>query len=149
MRMRILSYKNNFMLRNSVLLFSILSLIFLSSCGKKEDAISTDLIEKSTTIKFEKDMMDFGTLTSGEVVTSSFKFKNTGKNDLIISSVTANCGCAIADYPKNPIKPNGEGQITVRYDSEGSSGIRIMKEISVLANTTPSTTRLRITADVN
>lgn len=138
------------MLKKSVLLFTVvLSVALVISCNKKNNEISTDLIENSTSIKFEKDLIDFGTLNSGEVVTSSFKFKNTGKNDLIISSVTANCGCTVADYPRNPIKPNEEGQITVRYDSEGSSGIRIMKEISVLANTTPSTTRLRITADVN
>lgn len=144
------NYSINYMLRKSILLFLVvLSVFFFMSCNKKDNTITTDLIENSTSVKFEKDIIDFGTLTSGEVVTCSFKFKNTGKNDLIISSVTANCGCTVADYPRNPIKPNTEGQITVRYDSEGSSGIRIMKEISVLANTTPSTTRLRITADVN
>lgn len=126
----------------------ILSLIIVS-CSKKEKEVTADLIENSTFIKFEKDFIDFGKLTSGEVVTCSFKFKNTGKNDLIISSVTANCGCTVADYPRKPISPNKEGQITVRYDSDGSSGIRITKEVSVLANTTPATTKLRIAADVN
>ncbi len=135
-------------IRKGILALAVLGVFFVS-CGKKESKINADLIENATSIKFEKDMIDLGSLTAGEVVTCSFKFKNTGKNDLIISAVSANCGCAVADYPKNPIKPNEEGQVTVRYDSDGSSGIRIMKEISVLANTTPSTTKLRITADVN
>jgi len=115
---------------------------------KDKEKITASLIENGTTIKFEKDFIDFGKLTDGEVVTCSFKFKNTGKNDLIISSVTANCGCTVADYPRDPIAPNKEGQITVRYDSKGSSGFRIQKQVSVLANTSPSTTRLRIAADV-
>lgn len=133
--------------------FIIIAVLVLSvtffSCNKKENIVSADLIENSTSIKFDKDFIDLGKLTSGEVVTCSFKFKNTGKHDLIISFVTANCGCAVADFPREPISPNQEGQITVRYDSEGSAGIRITKEISVLANTSPSTTKLRIAADVN
>jgi hypothetical protein len=38
--------------------------------------------------------------------------------------------------------------ISVRYDSEGSSGMRITKEITVNANTTPAKTKLKIMADV-
>ncbi|MFA7081429.1 MAG: DUF1573 domain-containing protein [Bacteroidales bacterium] len=121
----------------------------LGSCSKKENKISAGLIENSTSISFEKDFIDLGKLTSGEIVTCSFKFKNTGKHDLIISAVTANCGCAVADFPREPLSPNQEGQVTVRYDSDGSAGIRITKEISVLSNTSPATTKLRIAADVN
>ena len=75
----------------------------LGSCSKKQNKISADLIENSTSISFEKDFIDLGKLTSGEIVTCSFKFKNTGKHDLIISAVTANCGCAVADFPRREI----------------------------------------------
>ena len=133
-----------------VLVVLVISLsVSLGSCSKKENIITADLIENSTSINFEKDFIDLGRLTSGEIVTCSFKFKNTGKHDLIISAVTGNCGCTIADFPREPILPNQEGQITVRYDSDGSAGIRITKEVSVLSNTSPATTKLRISADVN
>lgn len=139
------------MFKNSFLkLIIVLALFFgFISCSKDKEQITASLIENSTSIKFEKDLIDFGKLTSGEVVTCSFKFKNTGKNDLIISSVTGNCGCTVADYPRTPISPGSEGQITVRYDSEGTNQFRVVKEVSVLANTTPATTKLRIVADVN
>ncbi len=130
-----------------VVLSAIAITLFYSS--KDKDKITASLIENGTVIKFEKDFIDFGKLTEGEIATCSFKFKNVGKSDLIISSVTANCGCTVADYPREPIAPGKEGQITVRYDSEGSAGIRIQKQVSVLANTSPSTTTLRIAADVN
>jgi len=131
-----------------LILFAIL-LLGLGSCAKKENKISANLIENSTSINFEKDFIDLGKLSSGEIVTCSFKFKNTGQYDLIISAVTANCGCAIADYPREPIPPGEEGQITVKYDSDGSAGIRITKEVSVLSNTNPATSKLRIAADVH
>lgn len=131
----------------NILLVSIITLS-LSSCKKNESKINADLIENTTLIKFEKELIDFGRLTDGERVTCSFKFVNSGKNDLIISSVSGNCGCTVADYPKEPIAPGAEGQITVTYDSSNSSGMRISKEVSVLANTSPSTTKLRIVAEV-
>ncbi|MDR0972107.1 MAG: DUF1573 domain-containing protein [Bacteroidales bacterium] len=140
--------RSNF--RNIIFLFCC---IFITSCffscNKSSDQVSTSLVENTTSIKFSKDFIDFGEINSGEIVTCSFKFKNTGKNDLIITSVSANCGCTVADYPREKIKPQGEGQITVRYDSKGSMGIRISKEIYVLANTLPPTTKLRIAADIN
>jgi hypothetical protein len=139
------------MSKNRYLTLIVITALFFSfvSCSKNKQQVTASLIENSTSIKFEKDLIDFGKLSSGEVVTCSFKFKNTGKNDLIISSVTGNCGCTVADYPRTPIAPNQEGQITVRYDSEGTNQFRVVKEISVLANTTPATTKLRIVADIN
>lgn len=131
----------------NILLVSILTLS-LYSCKKEESKINAGLIENTTSIKFEKELIDFGRLTDGERVTCSFKFVNSGKSDLIISSVSGNCGCTVADYPKEPIAPGAEGQITVTYDSSNSSGMRISKEVSVLANTSPSTTKLRIVAEV-
>lgn len=127
----------------------LVSISFItSSCQKKEPKIGSNLIENTTIIKFEREIIDFGKLNDGEKVTCSFKFKNAGDSDLIISSVSANCGCAVADYPREPISPGKEGQITVTYDSSNSSGLRITKEISVLTNTTPSTTKLFVVADV-
>ncbi|MDY0054084.1 MAG: DUF1573 domain-containing protein [Bacteroidales bacterium] len=122
--------------------------LVVTSCKKEDKKINANLIENTTIIKFEREIVDFGKLNDGEKVTCSFKFKNAGKSDLIISSVSANCGCTVADYPREPISPGEEGQITVTYDSSNSSGLRISKEISVLTNTTPPTTTLRVVADI-
>ena len=47
------------MLRKSILLFAIvLSVFFLMSCNKKDNTITTDLIENSTSVKFEKDIIE-------------------------------------------------------------------------------------------
>lgn len=99
-------------------------------------------------ITFEKDFHDFGTLTSGEKVTYSFKFKNTGKSMLVISSVTTSCGCTISDYPKQPIKPGEGGTVDVSFDSEGRHGLQ-NKSVTVFSNTQPPTCILRIKASVN
>ncbi len=98
-------------------------------------------------IAFEKDFHDFGKLMAGEKVTYSFKFKNTGKAMLIISTVTTSCGCTISDYPREPIKPGEGGSVDVSFDSEGKHGIQ-NKTITVLSNTQPPTNQLRIQSTV-
>lgn len=98
-------------------------------------------------LSFEKDFHDFGKLISGEQVTYSFKFKNTGKSLLIISNVSTSCGCTVSAFPKQPIKPGDGATIDVSFDSEGRHGLQ-SKTITVFTNTQPPTTTLRIQSQV-
>lgn len=137
----------------------VLSLLILAACNRGEKAADVDLIknpnsaqgynesESMPKIAFECDMHDFGQLMAGENISYSFKFTNTGNADLIISSCDASCGCTVADYPHERIAPGKTGYITVTFKSAGMSGQQ-MKEVTVLSNTQPARTKLRITATV-
>lgn len=137
-------------MRKSFLIVLLVNFVFLSSCSKSEgeQKIDSSVIENMTVIKFEKKELDFHLVEEGEVVQGSFVFTNEGKYPLVIYDVNTSCGCTVADYPKGEIAPGEQGTISVKYDSEGSSGMRISKEITVNANTTPAKTKLRIIADV-
>lgn len=126
------------------------SLILFVSCSKTEDkkTIDASVIENMTVIKFDKKELDFKYVEAGEVVQGSFVFTNEGKYPLVIYEVNTSCGCTVADYPKGEIAPGEQGTISVKYDSEGASGMRITKDVTVNANTTPAKTKLRIIADV-
>lgn len=105
--------------------------------------VDTDL----PVIEFENDFYDFGKIIQGEKVSYSFKFKNIGKSDLIISRVTSSCGCTVGDFPKVPVKPGESNTIEVKFDSEGRRGFQ-SKSITVLSNAQPSTNILRIKSEV-
>ncbi|GAB4284661.1 MAG: DUF1573 domain-containing protein [Marinilabiliales bacterium] len=90
---------------------------------------------------------DFGVIIQGEQVTHVYKFKNTGKSDLVISNVKASCGCTVPTYDKEPIKPGETGKIEIVFNSTGRSG-KQHKTITVLANTQPNKIELGFTADV-
>ena len=137
-------------MRKSFLVVLLVNFVFLSSCSKSEgeQKIDSSVIENMTVIKFEKKELDFHLVEEGEVVQGSFVFTNEGKYPLVIYDVNTSCGCTVADYPKGEIAPGEQGTISVKYDSEGSSGMRISKEVTVNANTTPAKTKLRIIADV-
>jgi hypothetical protein len=98
-------------------------------------------------ISFENDLHDFGKIKSGERVTFAFKFKNTGKSDLVISNVSTSCGCTVSSYPKEPIKAGEESTIDISFNSDGKHGLQ-SKSITVYSNTEPATSTLRIQASI-
>ena len=98
-------------------------------------------------ISFNNTEHDFGKLIQGEKVVHIFKFTNKGNADLIVSSVSASCGCTASKYTKEPIKPGAEGKLEVTFNSEGQRGIQ-NKTITVITNGKPQTTILRLKAQV-
>ncbi|MBK8487548.1 MAG: DUF1573 domain-containing protein [Bacteroidetes bacterium] len=92
---------------------------------------------------FERDIHDFGEIIQGEIATTEFKFSNTGKSDLIIASARASCGCAVPEYPKEPIKPGESGVIKVSYNSEGRKDA-FNKTVTITANTIPNENRIKV-----
>ncbi|HKH63178.1 MAG TPA: DUF1573 domain-containing protein [Flavitalea sp.] len=120
----------------------ILSVLFFACknadqpVGKGSPASSTAGSDSSnlTTIQWIDSIKNLGRITEGQKVQVSFRFKNTGNKPLIIQSVRPGCGCTVADYPKEPIAPGGEGEITGSFDSHGRENLQ-RKEIAVIANT--------------
>jgi len=142
-------------------LLAVLILLIFFSCNRQNSSndlpagvVSNPNTADGTTnkdalpvISFEKDFHDFGKLISGEQVTYSFKFKNTGKSLLIISNVSTSCGCTVSSFPKQPIKPGEGATIDVSFDSEGKHGLQ-SKTITVFTNTQPPNATLRIQSQV-
>lgn len=91
----------------------------------------------------ESTEFDFGIVSEGDIVNHKFKFKNTGQSPLVIDKATASCGCTVPDWPKHPIGVGETGEIKVRFDTKGKPNQQI-KTISIMANTEPTLTRLRI-----
>ena len=142
-------------------LFPILIMALLTSCGgtTEEDVLNMDLIDNPTTanqevdesklphFEFVEEVKEFGTISQGEIVSTSFKFKNVGQSDLIISSAQGSCGCTVPEWPKEPIKPGGEGVINVKFDSNGKQGMQ-NKTVTLVANTIPNTMVIAIKGEV-
>ncbi len=141
------------------IILSLLIIVSLVSCETKESKLDTSLVNNPSSadgvkkgnnvpaIKFEKTEHDFGKILQGEQVSYTFKFKNVGDAPLIITNIEKTCGCTSPDYSNEPIKPGGEGKITITYDSKGHKGFQ-NKRLVVKANTNPSETILRIKAQV-
>jgi hypothetical protein len=100
-----------------------------------------------TTVTFEKYEHDFGNIKQDSENPYVFKFTNTGTEPLIIESATGSCGCTVPDYPKHPIAPGETSEIKVEY-KPGKQENAQTKTVTVIANTEPKETQLRIKANV-
>jgi len=141
------------------IILSVSTAILLAACGGDDNKISTNDININASangtqnagslpvIEFEEEVHDFGKITQGEKVSFSFKFKNTGKSNLLISSAQASCGCTVPKPPKDPLAPGATDKIDVTFDSNGKSG-KFDKQVTVITNCDPNTKVLKITGEI-
>ena len=103
---------------------------------------------KITTIQWiDGTKKDFPKITEGETLNVTFHFKNTGTKPLVISQVTAGCGCTIPEQPTKPYAPGETGEIKATFNSSGKVGPN-SKPINVFANLDPAMTTLYFNVEV-
>jgi len=107
----------------------------------KRDSLYSEMTPK-------QEVYDFGQLKQGDIVEHVFEITNTGNIDLMIERVVAKCGCNVVDFPKGAIKPGEVAKIKVTFDTAGLQG-KIVKSVTVVANSFPPSKRLVVTAEVN
>lgn len=140
----------------------LVALYSFSSCKSKTDGnsqVSTDLVNNPASasgtedadnvpvMTLESEAHEFGKVTEGEKISYSFKFKNTGKTDLIISDAKGSCGCTVPTWSKDPIAPGASGLVDITFDSRGKSGMQ-HKTVTLITNAIPNTKVLTITGEV-
>ncbi|MFO7723357.1 MAG: DUF1573 domain-containing protein [Bacteroidales bacterium] len=83
-------------------------------------------------IVFDQVIYDFGTIKKNADGTCTFHFANKGEGPLVITKVTASCGCTVPSYPKEPILPGQSSGVKVAYNTK-NVGV-FTKTISVSTN---------------
>lgn len=139
------------------LLFAGAALSMLFACNnpsqKSDESGDSTAYETSSNtagtgkITFESDVFDFGTIKEGEVVEHTFKFKNEGKEPVILAQVTASCGCTTPSYTVDPILPGKEGDIKVSFNSAGQPGVQ-QKIVTVSSNAENAVTTVQLKGTV-
>ncbi len=151
-------------MKTKLITLSLLSFVtLLFSCSNnavdENGKINTDVVnnprsandgaedDKLPLMTFETETHDFGKIMEGEKISYSFKFKNTGEANLIISDARGSCGCTVPTYPKEPVEPGKDGLIEVTFNSEGKSG-KQNKTVTLITNGIPNTKVITITGEV-
>jgi hypothetical protein len=97
-------------------------------------------------ITFDKLVHEFGPITDTREHPASFRFTNTGTETLIISKISATCGCTVPKLERRQFQPGESDTIAVTFDPRGRSG-DTDKFISVVTNARPvAVIKLRINA---
>lgn len=152
-----------------------LALVLASSCAPKDDqaakiqaledkiaqlensntAVSPVNAQSATTadpstlgsFQFAEEEYDFGNINEGQVVEHIFNFTNNGQAPLVISNITASCGCTSPEWTKTPVNPGEKGFVKVVFNSTAKSGAQA-PTVTIQANTNPTVSRLRMKGSV-
>ena len=128
---------------------------FLFSCDIRHTKTKQDVtavsnavgFKDSTSVQMIDSVYNFGKITEGDKVEYNFRFRNTGKNPLIITAATASCGCTVPEKPDEPVKPGETGFLKVVFNSKGKMG-DIHKEVDVTSNAYPGFPKLALIGEV-
>ena len=127
--------------------YTLFTLVIFTIIACKSNSTESATIVKEATIDTTKytsvewlddTIQEMGKIIEGQEVEVAFRFKNVGQYPLIVSNVSAQCGCTIPETPKEPIAPGEEGIIKAKFNSANRGGSLNSKEVYVDANTIPS-----------
>lgn len=116
----------------------------------EDDQTKRDLEVKKipkTTMEVPDTKFNFGTMKEGDKVRHTWKVRNTGAQPLMIANVQTSCGCTAPFYPKEPILPGKEGEVTLEFNSDGKKD-HVIKNALIIANTDNSPFSIGFEADV-
>lgn len=100
-----------------------------------------------TSIKFDKEVYDFGECVEGDKITKVIEFTNTGKLPLVIEQAYGSCGCTVPTYDKEPVQPGKKGKLQIQFDSSHKVGANT-KSVMIQANTNPPVTSVNFSIKV-
>jgi hypothetical protein len=128
----------------NLFLFVLIATSFIACKNSAASKVKEENVEKAKErdlksvllpiASFDKKIHDYGMITEGDVVSTSFVVTNTGKSDLLIRDAKATCGCTIPVWPKKPIPPGSSGKIEVKFNSRGKKN-KQSKTITLTTNT--------------
>jgi archaellum component FlaG (FlaF/FlaG flagellin family) len=122
-------------------LFEIVLLLFLSFPGIL-------IAQEKAELYIGESTHDFGAIAEADGLAShTFIIKNTGADPLVITRVTASCGCTRPDWTKSPIEPGSSGEVTISYNPKGRPG-PFLKSVSVVSNAKNKRTLLYVKGNV-
>lgn len=112
----------------------------------EEEARQREEAKNVTTLKFDKEVHDFGDIASGSENHCEFRVTNTGDKPLTIFNVGASCGCTTPKKPEKPIPPGKSDVIEVTFKPSSSGPSE--KTVTVQANTNPRVSVVKVKANV-
>lgn len=140
------------MFKKVLFMTSIIATIASCDVRKKDKQAGTDVLKQEqvkdpATVQVIDSAYDFGKIAEGENVEFNYRFKNNGTNPLIITNVSASCGCTVPEKPEAPIMPGEIGFIKVKFNSDGRVG-QAHKTVTVMSNANPGFPPLQLTGEV-
>lgn len=70
-----------------------------------------------SSLQWNETVHDFGKIKQNDPGTVTFTAKNITSAPVIITQARSSCGCTVAEYTKEPIKPGESGSVKATYNT--------------------------------
>ena len=122
----------------TLIAFGVLLTGFLGCSSTPEEKA----VDRGQEIWFEEVLHDYGEIEKDGDGSWSFVFTNLGEKPFVINRVRSTCGCAVPEWPREPIEPGASGEITVIYNTKTTG--TFLKSIIVYSTAANSPVKLQI-----
>jgi hypothetical protein len=68
-------------------------------------------------IVWNETVHDFAKVKQNDPAEVTFTFKNNGQAPVVVTAARSSCGCTVAEYTKEPVKPGASGTVKATYNS--------------------------------
>lgn len=106
-------------------IFAAVALFFgLAVNAQEGGSVVPNIDPNASEMKFETEVIDYGTVKYDANGVREFKIKNVGRSPLTISNVQGQCGCTATTidgkpgWPQEPILPGKTASVKVKYDTK-------------------------------
>jgi len=134
----------------SLIIFSLAGLLLLASVPDFSTKSKGENFWSKTEdeITVNKTVYDFGNVKeNGGNVSAIFTVTNNTKAPILLTYVSASCGCTVPTWTKDPIEPGNTGLVTATYNPLGRPG-PFDKTVTILTNGNPERITVRIKGTV-
>jgi hypothetical protein len=132
--------------------YSLFLLFGFTIAAMAQESVIPNPDPNAPDMKFESEVIDYGTIDYDANGVREFKFTNIGKAPLTITAVTAECGCTTTTidgkqgWPSEPILPGKSGVIKIKYDTKRVG--RFEKNVTITSNAKFATKKLKLKGEV-
>jgi hypothetical protein len=129
-----------------LIVFAALAFIATAGFGQATSTATGGANSEVALPAFDTQNFDFGKVKQGVPATHEFVFTNKSKVPMVITNVSASCGCTTPAWSKDPIPPNGQGYVKATYNAAAIGTFD--KSVTVMANVENGVIMLRIHGEV-
>ena len=97
-------------------------------------------------IQWTETIHDFGQIILKKPAKATFTFTNSSEAPVVITNVRSSCGCTVANYTKEPVRPGENGEVSATYNAARVG--RFTKTVTVTVDAVKTPIILKIKGEV-
>jgi hypothetical protein len=119
-------------MKKAILTLAVLLFVSAAAFAQNTQTSGKTAAAPMAAFQWSQTEYDFKNIPQNVPATATFKFKNTGKVPLVISTAQGSCGCTVPNWPRDPIAPGETGEIKAVFNAANPGAFN--KVVTVYAN---------------